>query len=307
MMERKMYGPMGFNMVYPFAIGDLRDSAVILSNYMENSGGGKIPWQDLKYLFGEIMYGGHIVNDFDRVTSSVYLDFYMKDELLDETEMYPYSEDEKGVSFVCSGPTSYDKVLEHIDLTLTSDTPVAFGLHPNAEIDFRTTQSDNMFRTLVELQPREAAGDGEGAASPQEIAQAKLDDVMDRFGEKKFDVEDLNQSLDDKGPFQNSFIQEMVVMNVLLAEIVRSLKELQLGFKGELTMSDAMDGLCNALFMDEIPGGWSKFAWPSKKALAGWLNNFTARLGQLEEWSGNPAEIPKCTWLSYCAEWESWL
>lgn len=56
MMERKLYGPMGFNMMYPFSIGDLRDSAVCLTNYMENSGGGKIPWQDLKYIFGEIMY-----------------------------------------------------------------------------------------------------------------------------------------------------------------------------------------------------------------------------------------------------------
>lgn len=55
MMERKLYGPMGFNMMYPFSIGDLRDSAVCLTNYMENSGGGKIPWQDLKYIFGEIM------------------------------------------------------------------------------------------------------------------------------------------------------------------------------------------------------------------------------------------------------------
>ena len=83
MMERKLYGPMGYNMMYPFAVGDLRDSAVILSNYMENSGGGKIPWMDLKYLFGEIMYGGHIVNDFDRLTCKVYLDFFMKDELLE--------------------------------------------------------------------------------------------------------------------------------------------------------------------------------------------------------------------------------
>ena len=101
MMERKLYGPMGYNMMYPFAVGDLRDSAVILSNYMENSGGGKIPWMDLKYLFGEIMYGGHIVNDFDRLTCKVYLDFFMKDELLDETEMYPYSEEEK-VSRSCA-------------------------------------------------------------------------------------------------------------------------------------------------------------------------------------------------------------
>ena len=38
---------MGFNMMYPFSIGDLRDSAVVLANYMEKSGGGKIPWADL--------------------------------------------------------------------------------------------------------------------------------------------------------------------------------------------------------------------------------------------------------------------
>lgn len=72
-----------------------RDSAVCLSNYLETSVGGKIPWADLKYIFGEIMYGGHIVNDFDRLLANTYLDFYMKDELLDETEMFPFADDEK--------------------------------------------------------------------------------------------------------------------------------------------------------------------------------------------------------------------
>ena len=38
MLERKQYGPMGYNMMYPFSIGDLRDSGVVLQNYMENSG-----------------------------------------------------------------------------------------------------------------------------------------------------------------------------------------------------------------------------------------------------------------------------
>mgnify|MGYP002026609825 FL=1 len=307
MMERKLYGPMGYNMMYPFAVGDLRDSAVILSNYMENSGGGKIPWMDLKYLFGEIMYGGHIVNDFDRLTCKVYLDFFMKDELLDETEMYPYSEEEKGVSFMCPAPTSYDNYLKHINATLTSDTPVAFGLHPNAEIDFRTTQSEGMFKTLVELQPRSAGDDEGGGMSPTEVAAAKLDDIMERFGEKKFDIDDLDASLDEKGPFQNSFLQEMEVMNRLLAEIVRSLKELTLGFKGELSMSDAMEAVCDALFMDEVPPKWGKISWASMKALSGWLTNFTARLGQLEEWAGNPTEIPKCTWLSYLINPQSFL
>merc|ERR1712097_244632 len=76
---------------------------------------------------------------------------------------------------------------------------------------------------------------------------------------------------------------------------------------GELSMSDAMEAVCDALFMDEVPPKWGKISWASMKALSGWLTNFTARLGQLEEWAGNPTEIPKCTWLSYLINAQSFL
>jgi dynein heavy chain len=306
MLERKQYGPMGFNMMYPFSIGDLRDSAVVLSNYMENSGGGKIPWVDLRYIFGEIMYGGHIVNDFDRALANTYLEFYMREELLDEMEMFPYNEEEKNVSFTCCAPTTFDKYLEHIDLGLTQDTPIAFGLHPNAEIDFRTTMSNKIMSTLLELQPREG-GSGEGAMSPDEIAQGVTSDIIDRFAEKRFDTEDISRSLEEQGPYQNVFLQEMEVMNNLLSEIVRSLKELLLGFAGELTISDAMDTLKNSLFLDVIPGTWYKRAWPSQRKLATWLLDFQLRLNQLEEWSNNPLEIPKVTWISGFVNPQSFL
>jgi dynein heavy chain len=297
MLERKQYGPMGFNMMYPFSIGDLRDSAMVLSNYMENSGGGKIPWADLRYIFGEIMYGGHIVNDFDRKMCNTYLEFYMRDELLDETEMFPYNDDEKSLSFMSPAPTSYDKYLEHMETSLTQETPIAFGLHPNAEIDFRTTQSNRILATILDLQDREASS-GEGSQSPDDIANAALLEILDRFAEKKFDTEDISRSLEEQGPFQNVFIQEMDVMNNLLDEIRRSLRELQLGFAGELTMSDAMDALKMALYMDRIPVTWQKRAWPSMRGLSSWLSDFNFRLTQLEEWQNNPADIPKVTWVS---------
>lgn len=297
MLERKQFGPMGFNMMYPFSVGDLRDSAVVLSNYMENSGGGKIPWADLRYIFGEIMYGGHIVNDFDRKICNTYLDFYMKDELLDEMEMYPYNDEEKGLSFMSPAPNTYDRYLEHIDTALTQESPIAFGLHPNAEIDFRTTQSNIVLQTILELQPRDASS-GEGAMSPDEVAINITLDIIDRFGEKKFDTEEIIRSLDELGPYQNVFIQEMDVMNNLLTEIMRSLRELQQGFSGELTMSDAMESLKSALYLDRIPAKWQKRAWPSMRPLSSWLHDFAARLTQLEEWQSNPADIPKVTWLS---------
>jgi len=87
-------------------------------------------------------------------------------------------------------------------------------------------------------------------------------------------------------------------MNVLLAEMKRSIKELQLGFAGELTMSEKMESLMDSLYMDSIPTGWAKKSWPSKRALASWSANFMDRLTQLDEWMGNPADIPKVTWLA---------
>lgn len=297
MMERKMFGPMGFNMKYPFSIGDLRDSATCLQNYMDNTGGGKIPWQDLKYIFGEIMYGGHIVNDFDRLLANEYLNFFMKEELLDEMEMYPFAEDEKSSSFMSPAPTTFEKYIEHIETRMTQDTPIAFGLHPNAEIEYRTQQSNEVFNMLLELQPRGVSSSGEGI-SPQQLAEGVANDLLEKFSEKIFDVEDLVRNLDEQGPYQNVFIQEMDIMNVLLAEVKRSIEELQLGFAGELTMSDAMENLMTSLYMDRVPVTWSKLAWPSKRGLSSWVRNFLDRLNQLEEWSTSPSEIPKVTWLS---------
>jgi dynein heavy chain len=221
----------------------------------------------------------------------------MKEELLDETEMYPYNDEEKGTSFMCPASTTYDKYLEHIENALTSDTPIAFGLHPNAEIDFRTTQSNRIMATILDLQDR-VASSGEGAMSPDEVAATVLQDIMERFAEKKFDTEDLIRSLEEQGPYQNVFLQEMDVMNILLTEIVRSLKELTLGFAGELTMGDAMDALKTSLYLDRVPPTWSKRSWPSLRALSSWSQDFMARLTQLEEWQNNPAEIPKVTWVS---------
>ena len=107
-----------------------------------------------------------------------------------------------------------------------------------------------------------------------QVAEMVAADVMDRFGEKKFDVDDIARSLDDQGPYQNVFMQEMDVHNVLLAEIVRSLNELKLGFAGELTMSDSMETLQDCLFLDRIPPAWAKRAWPSPlrscSVVAGW-------------------------------------
>jgi len=140
MLERRKFGPKGWNMMYPFSVGDLRDSALVMNNYMENNAAsGKIPWDDLKYLIGQIMYGGHIVDDRDRIFTIAFLDNLMNDGLLDEAELFPFIEG-KNISFKCPAPNAYEKYIEYIETECPPETPLAFGMDPNAEIDFRTGQ-----------------------------------------------------------------------------------------------------------------------------------------------------------------------
>merc|ERR1719221_1253602 len=179
MIERKKFGPLGYNMTYPFSAGDLRDSASVLYNYLEGSSAVKLPWEDLRYLVGEIMYGGHIVDDWDRRMCKTYLNYLMVDELLDEKELIPY--DDGKLSWRCPGPSVHEKYLEHIE-TMPAESPLFFGFHPNAEIGFRTAQCTSLFRLLQTLSPQSSSGSSseetQGAA-PMMLASDMCTDVLD--------------------------------------------------------------------------------------------------------------------------------
>lgn len=86
-------------------------------------------------------------------------------------------------------------------------------------------------------------------------------------------------------------------MNILLTEMKRSLNELDLGLKGDLTISDKMQTLMNALFDDKVPESWGDVAYPSLRTLASWLVNLLERNKQLTDWTAELA-TPKVVWLS---------
>jgi len=310
-VERRKFGPKGWNMSYPFSMGDLRDSAIVLRNYMEkNAASGKVPWDDLRYIFGEIMYGGHIVDDRDRRLNMTFLENLMKDNLLDEAELFPYVEG-KNVSFRCPGALSYAKYIEHIDESLTSETPLAFGMHPNAEIDFRTTQCNVLFKTLVELQPKDSADAESGGGNvkiekTQELMVKINEDIQ--LDQNKPNMDDIVSKLgEDRDPFQNVFLQECEYMSVLIDEILKSLSDLDLSFKGELTMTDQMEELMDSIFLDKVPDKWNKLAFPSSRGLASWLINLKHRLDQLGIFRDDPSTQMKVVFLNRLKNPQSFL
>jgi len=89
--DRRKYGKIGWNVSYDFNESDFRISVHLLNLYLTKAYVNKeeaIPWNSLKYLIGEAMYGGRVTDDFDRRVLVCYLDEYMGDFLFEKNREF---------------------------------------------------------------------------------------------------------------------------------------------------------------------------------------------------------------------------
>ncbi|NWR46185.1 DYH17 protein, partial [Regulus satrapa] len=295
--ERRRFGTQGWNRSYPFNNGDLTVSVNVLHNYLEAN--AKVPWDDLRYLFGEIMYGGHITDDWDRRLCRTYLSEYVQPEMLDgEVSLAP--------GFMIPPRMDYEAYHQYIDDNLPGESPHLYGLHPNAEMGFLTVTSERLFRTVLELQPKESEAAGGAGASREEQAKqfmafsfqvkSVLDEILGQLPDP-FNMEEMMSKAREKTPYTVVALQECERMNILTNEIRRSLKELDLGLQGELTITSEMEELANALFYDSVPESWTRYAYPSMLSLATWYADLLLRIRELEVWSTDFV-LPATVWLA---------
>jgi len=79
-LGRKKFGSQGWSRNYNFNDGDLTICGDVLHNYLSNY--DFVPYNDIRYIFGEIMYGGHITDHWDRRTNNTYLQVIVRPEIL---------------------------------------------------------------------------------------------------------------------------------------------------------------------------------------------------------------------------------
>lgn len=141
--------------------------------------------------------------------------------------------------------------------------------------------------------------------SVQDVIKHVLEDMNLR--EKLFKIDDIRTKIDEMGPYQNVFLQECEYMNVLLLEIIRSLEEVDQGFRGLLTISDQMEQLIDSIGLFRVPASWIKLAYPSKRGFGSWLENLDKRIKQLSDWKDDPMTVPKVTIISRLFNPQSFL
>ena len=113
-----------------------------------------------------------------------------------------------------------------------------------------------------------------------------------------FNLIELHSKEENKTPYTVVCLQECERMNSLTQEIQRSLTELQLGLKGELTITSAMDDLSTALFLDKVPQTWLRYA--TTHTLGIWFSDLMQRVKELETWTTDfslPNSVRYFHWL----------
>lgn len=71
----------------------------------------------------------------------------------------------------------HTKFLEYISSMPRKDSPVIFGLHPNADLTFRMKESLEMINTLVDTQPKDSGSSG-GKSKEDEVKEKLERDLL---------------------------------------------------------------------------------------------------------------------------------
>jgi len=152
--DRRKYGKIGWNVSYDFNESDFRISVHLLNLYLTKAYVNKeeaIPWNSLKYLIGEAMYGGRVTDDFDRRVLVCYLDEYMGDFLFEKNREFFFGKVDE-ITYSLPKLLNLEGYINTVNEIPIINSPAVFGLHPNAEIMYYTNAAKDLWDNLLSLQ-----------------------------------------------------------------------------------------------------------------------------------------------------------
>ncbi|KAI9224248.1 dynein heavy chain and region D6 of dynein motor-domain-containing protein [Blastocladiella britannica] len=302
--ERKKFGPLGWNISYDWSNSDLEVSIVVLKNFLSKS--TSIPWDALRYLTGEISFGGRVTDDWDRRTMRTLLNKYYSVDVLDDN--FPLSP--SGI-YVVPADGNLASFRSHIDKFPFTEEPSVFGMHENANVSYQLQETKRLLRTVLDVQPRLVSSGGGRSAEETvtEVAQSILSrlpallvaEANPRIASagKPRTIAELMFRKDPNGRMENSLstvlLQECARFNKLLAVIRVSLENLIKAIRGLVVMSAQLELVFQSLTNNLVPGAWANVAYPSLKPLASWVDDLILRVTMLHTWLERGQ--PRSFWL----------
>jgi dynein heavy chain, axonemal len=287
--ERRKFGPLGWNIPYEFNQSDYNSAVQYVQNHLDDMDIKKGPtWKAIQYMFGEILYGGRVTDDLDKILLNTYCSAWMGDHMLKPEFKF------KGEYIVpqCKTVADYHTYIDNLPL---ADSPEVFGLHKNADITYQTKTANSTLSTIVSIQPKESGG-GSGE-SRETVVYRQAEDMLSKVP-ADFSPFEVKQRLQKMGRFDpmNIFLrQEIDRLQRVIASVRITCSELRLAIDGTIIMSEQLQDALNQIYDARIPKVWAKISWDSS-SLGFWFTELLDRYAQLSSWIFE--KRPNCFWLT---------
>jgi dynein heavy chain len=292
-LERRKFGPIGWNIPYEWMDSDFQVSREQVRMYLENQ--ADVLWITLRYIIAEVNYGGRVTDDKDvRLISAVLGNYFNEDMLVDG---YCFN---KLPAYTLPNQGSLAECRELLRKFPVDEDPRIFGLHQNAMITSMQSQAKNFMDTVISVQPRISSSGG-GGKKPEEIVDEMAAAFLERIpdpAKKKFAHAETYKETPEGGIVSLGVFhdQEYTRLAKMIGTIKASLKNLQKAIKGIILMGADLEAMYNCFMIQKVPPNWIKVAYPCMKPLNSWVEDFILRINFMAGWLTQGP--PKCYWIS---------
>ncbi|KAL0081796.1 dynein heavy chain [Phycomyces blakesleeanus] len=312
--ERLRYVPLGWTKVYEFNDSDQDCGLNTIDNWLESAAGGranispdKIPWDAIRSLLKQSIYGGRIDNEYDQrlLDSFVNTLFSHRCYDLDFEVVKASGEDEE--SLVVPEGTKMEHFMDWVNKLPDREPPTWLGLPGNAERVLLTLKGNTL---LSKVRKMKSTSDDDEVAFTQDTSSQSTNSQQPAW------MRTLHTSIsgwlsvlpenirvlqrDTTGimnPLFRFFERENQIGRSLLRTIREDLLSLQKVCSGELKQTNHLRQLMDWLNKGLIPDHWKRYKVPKNISLNVWIADLKLRLAQVEGIAQEPS-FDKCeVWI----------
>jgi dynein heavy chain len=296
-LERRGFGPVGWNIQYGFSEPDRDISRQQLRNFLNEFEG--VPYDALNYMVAEANYGGRVTDTQDRrAINTILKDFYTPKIMEDD---YKFSI--SGI-YYSPEPGPMSSVFDFIKAFPISTTPETFWLHQNASLTAAINEGAYITKCAVSLMSSFGAStstddDDEGgkAKTPEEIFSEIAAELLGMLPE----VADQEAVLRKYPVMYEQCLNTVLHMelgkfNRLLKVLRNTLTNLGKAVKGLVVFSPELEAVGEGCLVNKVPGPWMGVSYPSLKPMRSYIEDFIGRWKFMMGWIKDG--IPKVFWFS---------
>eukprot|EP00747_Dinoflagellata_sp_TGD_P142224 gnl/TRDRNA2_/TRDRNA2_176217_c4_seq1.p1 gnl/TRDRNA2_/TRDRNA2_176217_c4~~gnl/TRDRNA2_/TRDRNA2_176217_c4_seq1.p1 ORF type:complete len:1013 (+),score=257.37 gnl/TRDRNA2_/TRDRNA2_176217_c4_seq1:215-3040(+) len=285
-LERRGFGPVGWNVAYGFSEPDRDISQKQLKNFLEDFEG--VPLSALRYMVAEANYGGRVTDNQDRrAIIQIITDFYTMD-IMDPEYKFSLS----GIYYSPEeGPLS--SYIDFIKQLPINTTPETFWLHNNANLTAAINEGMSILKNALEMMGSFGAGGGGGddddeggkAKTPEEIYSQISQDIVARLPDKSnIEVVQRSYPVLYEQCLNTVLLMELGKFNKLLGRIKDTCINLGKAVKGLVVFSPDLEAVANGCLMNKLPAPWMGASYPSLKPMSSYIDDHILRWKFMNTW-----------------------